>query len=248
MKSNVKSFLNSLEELNNTNTIKVNVPSQNKNIDFKLPSVTQQRALMSSAFDGTDKIVKRSNAFNNIVQENCMEDIDFLITDRSSILIDIRKAVKGNKYVSNDKEYDLDELVPINMNDLELTRQIVEDNITVNLCIPSLNIDTVINKKIQGELSTVKDKEQHTNIGKRVELVLSYELCKYITDISVGGEQITFSDISVYERNKIINSLPLSINNKIIDYVGEIKKVIDNSLTLSPEVVVEIGASFLSTD
>lgn len=243
--SSVKDFLSNLEKINSSNTISINIPSQNKDVDFKLISVNQQRKLMSTAFDGIDSVVKRSITLNNIVVENSLEDIDYLTIDRNTILLELRKKIRGSKYKANKKEYDLNDLSPIYIDDLEVEKQISGDSITINLHVPTLSVDTLINKKIQDELLK-SDGSKDT--GKNIEMVLSYEICKYIVDITIGEESICFADISVYERNKIVNNLPLSLNNKVIDYIGEVKDISDKALTLPDNVIVEIGSSFLSTD
>ena len=81
-----------------------------------------------------------------------------------------------------------------------------------------------------------------------LDLVVAYETSKYITDVSLGDETIAFEDISAYERKQLVNSLPLALNNKILDYIGTIKDATDVALTLSEEVVVEIDSNFLSAD
>ena len=52
----------------------------------------------------------------------------------------------------------------------------------------------------------------------------------------------------MHERKDIVNQLPLTVNNLIIDYIGSIKEVTDKAMTVAEEVVVEIDAGFLSTD
>ena len=49
-------------------------------------------------------------------------------------------------------------------------------------------------------------------------------------------------------RNEIVNQLPIALNHKIVDYIGSIKEVTDKAMTVAEEVVVEIDASFLSSD
>lgn len=52
----------------------------------------------------------------------------------------------------------------------------------------------------------------------------------------------------MHERKDIINNLPLTLNNKIVEYIAGIKEVTDKAMTVAEEVVIEIDASFLSSD
>ena len=97
MTSDVKSVLGSLQELNNANTVSIKVPSTGKNVSFKLASVSQQKELLRSAFDGVDGVIKRANILNKIITDNSTSDTDFLIIDKNVILIELRKASVGSK-------------------------------------------------------------------------------------------------------------------------------------------------------
>ena len=125
MKSDVKSLLTNLQELNDANTIKVNVPSLGKNLEFKLASVSQQKELIRTMFDGIDGVIKRTNIFNKLITDNCMaEDVEFLISDRQSILVDIRKNTIGSKYKLKGVEYDLNDLPALDMKSFKLKRRL----------------------------------------------------------------------------------------------------------------------------
>lgn len=246
MKSNVKNLLGSLKELNESNTIKITVPSTGKKVDFKLASVSQQKELIRTVFDGIDGVIKRTNIFNKLIKDNCVEDVDFLLFDRQSILIDIRKETIGAEYKLKDVVYDLNDLQPFDKSSIKLKKKVTHDGITVNLTVPTLTLDTEINSKIEAEFAKVTSEDE--KVKQSLDLIVSYETSKYIVDVTVGDETIEFCDISAYERKEVVNNLPLALNNKILDYIGTIKEATDKALTLSDEVVVEIDSNFLSAD
>ena len=247
MKSNVKSLLSNLQELNDANTIKVNVPSLGKKVEFKLASVSQQKELIRTLFDGIDGVIKRTNIFNKLITDNCVtEDVEFLLSDRQNILVDIRKHTIGSKYKLKDVEYDLDDLPALDMKSFKRKKKVSHDGIAVNLKVPTLTLDSEVNAKVEAEFAKVSSDDE--KVKQSLDLVVAYETSKYITDISLGDETIVFEDVSVYERKQLVNSLPLALNNKILDYIGTIKEATDKALTLSDEVVVEIDSNFLSAD
>ena len=246
MSSNAKSFLSKLKDLNDSNTVTVKVPSTGKNAEFKLASVSQQKALLRTAFDGVDGVITRVAAANQIIAENSVDDVEFLIIDKPAILIALRDASIGTKITVADKEYDLKDVTAIKKSDVKLKHKVDHDGITVNLKVPTLAVDTEVSTKLSKEFAkyeTVEDK-----IKQSVDVVVAYETVKYIDTVTVGEDTISFGDISVYERKEIISNLPLALNNKIIEYIGDIKEVTDKAMTVAEEVVVEIDASFLSSD
>ena len=246
MSSNAKSFLGKLKDLNDSNTVKVKVPSTGKNAEFKLASVSQQKELIRTAFDGVDGVITRTVAANNIIVDNAVDDVELLIIDKPAVFIALRKESIGSKITIDDKEYDLNDVTPIKKSDVKFTETIDHDGITVELKVPTLAIDSEVSEKLAKEFAkftTAEDK-----IKQSVDVVVAYESAKYIDTVTVGEDTISFEDISVYERKDIVNNLPLALNNKIIDYIGGIKEVTDKAMTVAEEVVVEIDASFLSSD
>ncbi len=246
MSSNAKSFLSKLKDLNDANTVTVKVPSTGKNAEFKLASVSQQKELLRTAFDGVDGVITRIAAANQIITDNSVDDIEFLIIDKPAILIALRDASIGTKIKVKDEEYDLKDVKSIKKSDVQLKHKVEHDGITVDLKVPTLAVDTEVSTKLAKEFAkyeTVEDK-----IKQSVDVVVAFETVKYIDVVTVGEDTISFGDISVYERKEIISNLPLALNNKIIEYIGAIKEVTDKAMTVAEEVVVEIDASFLSSD
>ena len=162
------------------------------------------------------------------------------------ILIGLRKESIGSKLNIKGESYDLNDLPSIKKSDIKLSQTVSYDNITAKLKVPNLALDTEVNKKLEAELAKIADQQE--KVKQSVDIVVSYETTKYIDSIKIGDIEVAFSDISAYERREIVNNLPLKLNNKIIEYIGAIKKSTDVALRFSEEVLVEIDASFLSAD
>ena len=246
MNSDVKSLLTDLQKINEDNTISIRVPSTNKKASFKLINVSQQKKLLTSALEGFDGVIKRTNILNSILFDNCVNDVEFLIVDRSAVLLALRKEIIGADITIKDTTYSLDNLEPFDMSSIELASSVEYDNIKINLKVPTLKIDTEVNSKIEKEF--LKLESQEDKIKRSLDLVISYETSKYIESVYVGEHTISFDDISPYERRIVVDNLPLALNNKILEYIEPIKKAIDNTLQVADEVIVEIDASFLTPD
>tara|TARA_R110002020_G_scaffold147195_2_gene322385 strand:- start:19217 stop:19954 length:738 start_codon:yes stop_codon:yes gene_type:complete len=245
VKADVKNFLADLKQVGEANAVSIKIPSTKKKATFKQFNVTQQKKLLRSAFDGVEGSIETGSIFNGIVKDNCEEDINFLLCDRSTVLLELRKGSIGNKFTIEDNSYDLSTLKPFDIKEVDLTKKIEVNGVEVSAKIPTLDVDTKINNKLIAEFGKLTDNQKQV---QSVELVLIYEIVKYIDSIKIGDVVINFEDISVYERVSIVNELPLALNNNIIDYISGTKTVETESLTFDDGNVVEIDAGFLAAD
>ena len=63
-------------------------------------------------------------------------------------------------------------------------------------------------------------------------------------------DSLNFQDLSVKDRVKIVNNLPLSVNKQIIDFIQDIKKAELDALSFDTnegEKTVEIDVSFFDS-
>ena len=245
VKADVKNFLADLKQVGEANTISIKVPSTNKKATFKQFNVTQQKKLLRSALDGVEGSIETGSIFNNIIKDNCDKDIEFLLCDRSHLLLELRKGSIGDKFSIEEKQYDLSTLKPYDIKEIELKRKFEVNGIEVSLRVPTLDTDTKLNTKLIAEFNKLTDSQKQV---QSIELVLIYEIVKYIDSIKIGDIAINFDDISVYESVSIVNELPLALNNIIIDFITGIKKVEEESLTFEDGKVIEIDAGFLAAD
>ncbi len=245
MNADVKTFLDDLKQVNKTSTVSIKVPSTSKKATFRKFNVTQQKKLLKSAFDGVQGSIESLNIFNSIIKDNSEDDIDFLLCDRTPILLELRKATSGNAFSIDEKDYDLSELPVFNIKNINLTTTIEDSGIEATCKVPTINIDAKINTKMIAEIGKLTQEQQQK---QSIELVLTYEIVKFVEEIKLGETSLSFNDLSIYERVKVINELPLSLNNSIIDYISSIKKVEDECLTFDDGAVVDIDAGFLAAD
>ncbi len=245
VKADVKNFLADLKQVGEANTISIKVPSTNKKATFKQFNVTQQKKLLRSALDGVEGSIETGSIFNNIIKDNCDEDIEFLLCDRSHLLLEIRKGSIGDKFSIDEQQYKLSTLKPYDIKEIELKKKFEVNGIEVSLRVPTLDTDTKLNTKLIAEFNKLTDSQKQV---QSIELVLIYEIVKYIDSIKIGDIAINFDDISIYERVSIVNELPLALNNIIIDFITGLKKVEEESLTFEDGKVIEIDAGFLAAD
>ena len=96
-----------------------------------------------------------------------------------------------------------------------------------------------------GELSKLTDEKKKV---QSIEMVLTYEIVKYISKVSIGSNVIDFAELSAYERKAVVNELPLALNNKVITFISDLKELEAANYTFEDGTVVEIDAGFLNAE
>ena len=72
------------------------------------------------------------------------------------------------------------------------------------------------------------------------------EIIKYIDSLTIDEEVIEFSKITINDRIKLIEQLPLSMYTEISSFIEDINKYLNDILTVD-EIVVSIDATFFDT-
>lgn len=236
-------LIKGLDDLNKQNTIDIYVPSAGKDLEFKLLSVSQHKDIIKTAFEGYAGIVRSNCVFNDIINHNCLEEHEFLLSDRSYIILQLRLATTGSKYSVGDKLYSLDDLPTPNF-DFERSATLEYNNICVDVCEPSLSNDTKIYTKFIAEIRATPDQKDID----MVNAALAYELVKFIRSIKLGDEEFELMNFNIHDRKRLVDSLPLKLNRDIISWLGEFRGAEDKNLTFNDGTTVEIDASFLAGD
>tara|TARA_R110000772_G_scaffold113691_3_gene217982 strand:- start:2546 stop:3316 length:771 start_codon:yes stop_codon:yes gene_type:complete len=240
----LSNFIKDLDSLSEKNKTKLTVPSQGKSYNFSLFNVQQHKSVLKTAFEGFTGVIKSNNIYNDILKDNCEEPVEFSLADRSYVLLGLRKESLSNNYIVDDERHDLNKL-PEPSFDFKYEDVLEYNGITVEVVIPTLARDTAINKKLISELSKLTDnkKEKET-----LNMAVTHEVVKFIKSVKLGDNIFVFDDFNIYESKKLVESLPLKLNNEVLLWIGEFKKKEEKNLTLEDGTIVEIDASFLASD
>ena len=215
-----------LKEHNTTNTVQIWVPSLNREAFFTPLTVTQQTDIISAiGFDGVISPLTITRAINQIVMDNCIEDnTEFKVYDKYHVLLGLRIAALGDK-VENEPNITLS--VP-KTKAPEKTFTITEDDINITCIVPSLDNENKLVTKLITEIKNNNIKDS----GELVNLLYIGEIIKFISEVSVGNETVIFNDIQYKDRKEVVKILPLSINNKIIQLIQDIRSVESECLAI----------------
>lgn len=243
--SNIKSLIEELKQLNESDCFNVLVPSQGRQTKFRAFSVKQHKDLVKSLLDGVEGTVSMYKVFNDIIFENCLEDVEFVLYDRNKILVDLRKQCVSESIKIEGTEYSLDTLPEFNFN-FDIERQFTYKGIKVSTSIPTLKEDSRITEKSIIEFSKYSSEDK--KIGNSLNILLVYELMKFINSIKIEDTLINFSEIGTFDKKAVIDNLPLKLNNDILEYIAQFKEYEQSLFTFSDGTKLIIDASFLSNE
>lgn len=222
---NVSSVLTSLDNLNKV--FEIFVPSLNKKVKFKGLTTKQQKEAVKAALDKSLAGLTFSNLANSIIIDNSVEKNNFLLVDRSYILVALRALSLSNALSSEDGSVDISFITDVNIPvPQELKSVEIVDNSTKILCsIPTLTKDTFVNNETKKKIQPLPENDDLPR--EAVGEMFVNELIKYIDKIIVNdGNQpveVSFNDISFAQRVQITEKLPLTINSKIVNYINDVK-------------------------
>jgi hypothetical protein len=244
--SEVKDFLQELKTLNNNLTISIFVPSQNREVLFKPFSAKQQKDIIKTVLSGIEGNISLTNVFNEIIEENSLEKgISYMLYDRNKIFIDLRKFSISESININNKVYTLNEL-PEYLFNFKTSFTVEYNNIRVECEVPSLAIDSAVTLKSLHEFYKLDTEDQ--KLTNSVNILLVYEIIKFIASVKINEYGVIFSQLPISDRKDIVDNLPLTINNQILEFISKYKQYEQTLLSFSDNATVTIDASFLSSE
>lgn len=242
MEDSTKTFLEKLQELKERK-IKVDILSTGKKIDASPLSFKQQKDLISTIADGSIGSLRFQKFVNDIISQNT-GDLSLKVTDKLLIIIQLRMDSIGKmiKIGDDEVEISLDKILNLK----PLTSKNIKGEIKIELEVPTLVEE---NKIILATIETLK-KDGDQEVGKNVGSIYTYEILKYIKNISFGEHVVVFQDIPIRDRVKIVDNLPVATNKEIISFVQDIKKLESDALVVqvnSEDRHFEVDVSFFDS-
>ena len=227
--TNFKDFLAEIQNLNDQ-TIKVKCLSKGAFIDCKPLTFSNQKAVISTLSSGEGAILSILNfqrTLNNIILENT-NDNTLSMGDKIPIILKMRGESMGSQIKIDGEDLD----ITPNIQKAEIlvfpTPSPIVDQITVNLGVPSI-VDE--NKVISYTMELLK-REGNVEVGRTLGNIYTFEIVKFITSVAFGENVLEFSTLPIKDRVKVVESLPLSVNKKVISFIESFKKVENSALVI----------------
>ena len=89
--------------------------------------------------------------------------------------------------------------------------------------------------------------ESH-KIGNSLNILLIFEIIKFIKSVTIDDTVINFTDYNTYDKKNIVDNLPLKINNDVLEYIAKYKEYEQALFTFADGAKLSIDASFLSIE
>lgn len=244
--SDIKQFIQQLETINDGEIVEVTIPSLKKKGRFRALTVKQHKDIIKTVMEGFDGSIRTPVTFNNIIKENNIDkNIDLKLYDRNHILVELRKTTIGETVKINDNTYNLNELPKFNF-EYETAAQIDYKDIAVEITIPNLEKDTQITEKSMLEFAKLSTDEK--KVKDSINILLTFEIIKFIKQVKIGELILNFDKLTLHEKKSIVDTLPLKLNNNIIDYISKYKEYEQSLLTFADGTKLTIDASFMTSE
>ena len=239
----ISNILKELQAVEEDSVVDVFVPSVNRLVKFKPLSVKQHHEILKCSIDGVLGSIKLSTIFNKIIIDNSLEPVDFTVYDTEWILLKLRMANVGESITIKEQTYNLNDLTR-NDKSFEYEEEISYKDIIVQLAVPKIKLDIDISEACYKDFS--KGNLEDRLVSETISSMLSYEVIKFIKSISVNNLVVNFENISTADKRKLLESLPLSINNQITNFITKYRDHEQVSYTFDDGTFLSIDGDFLT--
>tara|TARA_X000001382_G_scaffold130717_2_gene126610 strand:- start:447 stop:1196 length:750 start_codon:yes stop_codon:yes gene_type:complete len=233
MDDNFNSLLKQIES-NKINVLAYS-PTQQTDIELKSLTVDQQSVILDTISDITILqsnpiylIIKFNTGFNNIIKQNINNEIFEKMTsvDRANIIISFRKEI-SNEVEQDGEIIDLSKILERNktIKVIDFNETIVKDNFTFKVSVPTLAVDTIVNKILSKKL---KDNPSSSNLISDIYL---YEILKFVDSIQFeDGEEVTIK--KDFKNLQLIKKINLSTLSPVIKFIEKVRDYEEEFITV----------------
>lgn len=190
-----------------------------------------QRKNLTAGMEPVEAPLRLNKLFNEYIIENVTSTSDYGeigdivdVSERPYLINLLRKATLGSEYKEGEVVYMMYDVTDDDFNNIgEKSTSFECGSLVINLEYPSLNKDNRINDLLSDALKPFKNRRlTDDDYGKITDIYSLYEIIKYIFSIEKNGETIEFDTISIANRKKFIDRLPL----RYIDIIGDFMKTV----------------------
>ena len=256
MEDNILDFNKALTELSqiaNTYSFDVWIPSGNKPIKFNEINAFQQKQILSGSMDSSIYSKKFNSALYDIIQNNCSDDIStFTILDKILICLQLREKISKIVKIQNDKyKYDID--ISDVIQNLKASyihpkeTEVIHNNITLTIYPSFIVEEKLYDDTILTDNKKAEDIKTTDDIQGIISDAFIGELAKSIKILKIDDNVIDLKSLTFKQRIKLVEKMPASLIQDILNIVSEWKKTIDTFLTVKKEnemVLIKIDPLF----
>lgn len=64
-----------------------------------------------------------------------------------------------------------------------------------------------------------------------------FEVCKFVSKLTIGGEESDIKSFSVKDRGSIVENIAASVNSQILSYLQSFRQIENDYLTIDGEIL-----------
>lgn len=256
MSTENKEFYDLLNSIANDQTFSLDLcpREENQKVLCKQLSTAQLKELIKTVVDSP----LTQSAFNSAVTKTFKDSLVSLpefslnIIDRLLFILETRiQSLSPTTTVKiEDKtiEVNFEEIVSKLKRELQAHKELFADSsategkITATFGVALLNTEAQLNEEIYKNINVnVEDAEE---LRKVLGDAFINEIAKAVQTLTIEDKTLDLSTVTFKSRLKTIESLPASLIQKVIGYIENYKKIVDDCLTVDGHTVTIDGSLF----
>lgn len=239
MESKNKEFLELLSSVLKNQTFDVTL-TNGKVEKFRPLSTAQLKNLIKTIVDTSVTQIQFNSAVTSVMREcyagSDLKAVDgFNVIDKVCFLIETRIQSVSPTITIGANKISLQEVKTKLLSAIEANKQILADHdivsegVTLTIGVPTIKTEHQVDEEIYKNLTlNVEDQEQ---VRKMLGEAFVIELTKTVKKITIGDKELDLASLFFKERQKVVEELPASVIQEVINYVESYKKVINTSIT-----------------
>lgn len=243
MSTENKEFFDLLNSIANEQTFKLNLLGhEDEGVVCKQLTTSQLKELIKTAVDSpltqaafnstVTKIFKESLVENPGFKLNIIDRLLFILETRTHSLSPTKTVEVEGKSVTisfEDLKKKIKQQIKKN-NNLFVNSTVTEGKITVSFGIPLIETEVQLNEELYKNVQfNLEDMEE---LRRVIGEAFINEIAKSLNTITIDDKVLDLSSGTFKNRLKVVESLPASLIQKVIEYIESYKKIISDCLTI----------------
>jgi hypothetical protein len=241
--------LQALEKVSESFTVDAWIPSMQREVKFKQIDAKQQKDILSSAMDTSVYNTSFIKTFYDILKENVLEkDIDvndLTLIDKISVGLALKSELSDDIVLFFGEKKEISEKFKIQPiinklkqfklpNPINLDTKSENFSLKVEISPVTVGIENDYDSQYKGNKKQ-EDIKTTEDVQKIISEAFLGELSKYITKLWINETEIDYKSLSYNQKMRVIEKLPSSFLQKIIDSVSVWKLNVDEFLSVNYE-------------
>ena len=237
----MEAALESLSSLVDSYNSEIYIPSKKEKIKVNEINASQQKELLSAAIDNSLFNTNFVNVFYKILVELLGADTikTFTIFDKAALAIGIRKQISDVLKIQKD---DKSEKTEISLSDIVKSFESYEHpesakfgnkKLAIGISVPSIFSEKIYEAEMHRKDKTVDEIKTTKDIKEVVSKEFLGELSKYIRIVKIESATFEFETLTFPQRISVVEKLPSSLVQEILNKITGWKKDLDGVLTVN---------------